>query len=627
MKKPLDQVRIRGAGYKPVLDDVPQYTPSTERVKDTPEPTPTHECNIKILCTLEELNQLQVGVWSLAKTSNEPKVMSWTKKATQESEVLLSAKCLSNEEKSLLHDVFVDAGHITQQTITPKPINSSHIHAEYIPVKLMVQFSESGLAWATHGYYYHFLDGVLAKEYKVAGNDRWSCHLTRSKALFLSDELLSDHHYTSILLPYKVEEKSLPPQHILFRTEKLTSEELANINHAWLEENAVTLDIEQLVSIRQTDLLERPKDTESQSDFKEKSAPTHTVKTHVDTGQSETWTDIAAQYGLAPKELLTLNPLYEQDPLSLKVGDKLQVREWQALEQCSISAQPHPIKTIEKAHSLGDVWGKYQHTIINDKLVNISQDQSVSANTPVINATHMYWPAYNFLAKEGKKDLKVIYEQPIKDYAWLSVEEAEEFAQNLYEDLGGKSTLGDIKNYGLGLGKGSYDAYMVAKGLGGLKVQSYTKTINGQDWIIIKNYRKHLKTLERGHKWKANNSRIIKMSLGLNDLKGATRYVRFNVGLEFAVSIGINALDYALRDEATMAEFVGNSAVDMVKGFISLGGAALLTAAFVPATIGVLATGIFFTVTSFYIGKGLDHIDNEYGYSEDFVKEAEKYFE
>ncbi|ARN68400.1 hypothetical protein FORC36_3883 [Vibrio vulnificus] len=45
----------------------------------------------------------------------------------------------------------------------------------------------------------------------------------------------------------------MPPQHILFRTEKLTSEELANINHAWLEENAVTLDIEQLVSIRQTD--------------------------------------------------------------------------------------------------------------------------------------------------------------------------------------------------------------------------------------------------------------------------------------------------------------------------------------------------------------------------------------
>lgn len=52
--------------------------------------------------------------------------------------------------------------------------------------------------------------------------------------------------------------------------------------------------------------------------------------------------------------------------------------------------------------------------------------------------------------------------------------------------MGGKTTLGDINSYGLGLGKGSYDTYSIAKGLGGLGVQSYTKTINGQDWIIIK---------------------------------------------------------------------------------------------------------------------------------------------
>lgn len=265
---------------------------------------------------------------------------------------------------------------------------------------------------------------------------------------------------------------------------------------------------------------------------------------------------------------------------------------------------------------------------LNSQQLSPSNASTASqAATPQIDPKNAYWPPYNPLAPAGKKELKVIYEQPIKDYAWLSVEEAEEFAQNLYEDLGGKSTLGDIKNYGLGLGKGSYDAYMVAKGLGGLKVQSYTKTINGQDWIIIKNYRKHLKTLERGHKWKANNSRIIKMSLGLNDLKGATRYVRFNVGLEFAVSIGINALDYALRDEATMAEFVGNSSVDMVKGFISLGGAALLTAAFVPATIGVLATGTIFAISSFGLGIAVDAIDEHLGYSKDFTNAVKEYFQ
>lgn len=626
MRKPIDQIRGRSAGYKPVLEDVPQYTPSIERVKDTPEPEPTHECKVKILCSIDELNQLQVGVWALAKTSKEPKISNWKKSKTSDNATLFAAKCLNGEEKHLQHDVFANAGHIVQDTVTPKPIGSLHIHAEYVPVKLMVQTSENGLAWATHGYYYHFVNSVLNKEYKVVGAERWSFNLTLSKALFLSDDLVSEHHYTSILLPYKLEEKPLPPQHILFKSDKLTSDELANIDHAWLEENAVALDLNEIVAIREKELLERPQEIVSDIHSLDESTPTHTVKTNTETGQSESWTEIAEFYDLAPKALLNLNPLYEHNPLSLKVGDILQVKEWKAPEQCLVEDQAHPIKTIGKVHPLGDIWGKYQKPTINDKLVNISEDKNLSENVPVINATHMHWPAYNFLAEEGKKELNVIYEKPIKDYAWLSVEEAKEFAENLYDDLGGKNTLGDIKDYGLGLSKGSYDAYTIAQGLGGLKVQSYTKRINGQDWIIIKNYRKHLKTLERGHMWKASNPRIIQMGLGLNDLKGAARFVRFNVGLEIAVSVGINAVDFALRDEATVAEFVGNSAADIVKGLISLGGAAA-TIALLPATASVLATSVVFVFVSFGIGKLLNVIDEENEYSKDLTETVKEYLE
>jgi hypothetical protein len=206
------------------------------------------------------------------------------------------------------------------------------------------------------------------------------------------------------------------------------------------------------------------------------------------------------------------------------------------------------------------------------------------------------------------------------------LDEAEEFAQNIYEDMGGKTTLGDINSYGLGLGKGSYDAYSIAKGLGGLGVESYTKTINGQDWIIIKNYRKHLKTLERGHMWKANNPRIIQLGLGRNNLKGATRFVRFNVGLEIAVSLGINAVDYALRDEATVAELVGNSATDILKGFLSLGGGALVTAVAVPATASVLASGVVFAFTSFVFGLIINDIDEDSGYSKEFTSAVKRTF-
>ncbi|GLT20207.1 hypothetical protein GCM10007938_39900 [Vibrio zhanjiangensis] len=254
-------------------------------------------------------------------------------------------------------------------------------------------------------------------------------------------------------------------------------------------------------------------------------------------------------------------------------------------------------------------------------------EQAAESSTPVINPNNAYWPPYNFVAEEGKEHINVTYEQPIKDYAWLSVEEAEEFAQNLYEDMGGKDTVGNIKNYGFGLGKATYDAHSIAKGLGGLHVQAYTKSINGQDWIIIKNYRKHLKTLERGHMWQANNPRIIQLGLGLNDLKGATRYVRFNVGLEIAVSVGINAVDYALRDEATMAEFVGNSAGDIVKGMLSLVGGALFTAVVVPTTVGVLVTSVVFALASFAFGHLLNVIDEQNGYSKSFTQEVAEFFE
>ena len=75
----------------------------------------------------------------------------------------------------------------------------------------------------------------------------------------------------------------------------------------------------------------------------------------------------------------------------------------------------------------------------------------------------------------------------------------------------------------------------------------------------------------------ANNPRVIQVGLGLNDLKGAARYVKFNTTIEVGFAIGSSVADYLLRDEATLAAFVGNTSGDSAKGFAALGGAALLT--------------------------------------------------
>lgn len=220
--------------------------------------------------------------------------------------------------------------------------------------------------------------------------------------------------------------------------------------------------------------------------------------------------------------------------------------------------------------------------------------------------------------------LQVDFETPIISFALMSLAECAEFYQNLYDDIGGKETISNTKDY-IGTASGIRDSYKIAEGLGGLGVAAYTKNIHGQDWVIIKNFRRHAQTLMKGNKWLANNPQVVQAGLGLNDLQGAMRYVTFNTGVEIAFSIGINAADYILRDEATLTELGVNTAGDITKGMISLVGAGIITAS-IPVSIGVLATGGIFVAVSFGIGKLLGAIDENNGYSKEITKSVEEYF-
>ncbi|QLK45798.1 hypothetical protein DR996_11440 [Vibrio owensii] len=176
--------------------------------------------------------------------------------------------------------------------------------------------------------------------------------------------------------------------------------------------------------------------------------------------------------------------------------------------------------------------------------------------------------------------------------------------QNKYKEFGGKKLSDDLKTYVIGVGKGSYDAFKTAQGLGGVGVHAVVKKIDGVDWFIIKNFRFHQQTIMQGYKWKANNPQVIKMGLGIKDLQAAKSFVRVNVGLEVAFAVGINAVDYILRDEATLSEFVGNSAYDIVKGVTSLAVSTAVTAAVVVGVgvTSILASGLIFVIASYMIG-------------------------
>nr|WP_042048276.1 type VI secretion system PAAR protein [Aeromonas simiae] len=257
--------------------------------------------------------------------------------------------------------------------------------------------------------------------------------------------------------------------------------------------------------------------------------------------------------------------------------------------------------------------------IIGSGTVVIGDQASAARAAPVpqpaepveIPANSGYWPPYDFA--QGKH-LEVVYTDAPTDIAVLSLEEAKELLQTLYSEMGGKDALGTTKNYH-DLVDGIKTATQTARGLGGIGVISYTKNIKGIDYVIIKNYRRHAQTLMKGNKWKASNPRVVQIGIGLNDVKGAARWVKVNAGIEVAFAVGVNAADYILRDEATLAEFIGNSSGDIIKGMTTL-----VTMSLVVATIpvsGILITGTLFAFGSFYMGTVLDDLDERYGFSKE----------
>jgi hypothetical protein len=237
---------------------------------------------------------------------------------------------------------------------------------------------------------------------------------------------------------------------------------------------------------------------------------------------------------------------------------------------------------------------------------------------PEIPAQSGYWPPYDFA--QGKS-LEVIYTAEPVNLAVLSLEEAQEFLSNLYDDMGGKDNVSDLKSK-KDLAAGLYSAAKTAHGLGGLGVQSRIKNINGVDWIIINNFRRHKQTLMKGNKWLASNPKVVQALIGITSLKGVKTYVKGNPGVEVAFSIGINAADYVLRDEATLIEFGVNSAGDMAKGFAATVVAGGLAVVFSGGS--VLFGGIIFAAAAWGMGEAFNIAEEEFGFSKKITEELER---
>jgi len=216
-----------------------------------------------------------------------------------------------------------------------------------------------------------------------------------------------------------------------------------------------------------------------------------------------------------------------------------------------------------------------------------------AASTVSVNPDNMYWPPYNFLAKEGEKEIHVRYTQDVIETTVLAPEEWQEFFD----------ALDKTQNIG-GAVKGTYDAFDTAKKLGGLGVTAYVKTHNGVDYLILKGYKQHMKTLLAGNRFKVSNPQVVKLGLGaLDSVKGMARYVKVTAPMEVLVGSAINVLQYVLNDEYTLKQ-LGVDEAKLLVGVLSstaLAGGILgvLAVASIPVTF--LAGTIIFVGSSFAV--------------------------
>ncbi|MEN2404120.1 LysM peptidoglycan-binding domain-containing protein, partial [Vibrio cholerae] len=285
-----------------------------------------YEYCFEVACSDETFRKSVGYAFELAKTQQEALIGRWQTEATEHG-TKYTAHTAFDEPKKLVAKVASNAlGISVPDNVQVKPIGSGVVREAFIPVVPSVQLGER-LGLPTEGYYYHFYNGRLVQEYKLLGNGKWAFYATRSTHEQLNDEQGYNIYQSAILVYWKLEGKEVENQHLIYLEQPITREELDNLDDDWLAQHGIKLDINELLAAPKLPVAERQTTQPAETEKAESKPETHTVGTDSKTNQRESWGAIAEQYGLSAKQLLDLNPKYNADPMSLKVGDRLTVQE------------------------------------------------------------------------------------------------------------------------------------------------------------------------------------------------------------------------------------------------------------------------------------------------------------
>lgn len=312
------------AGYASNIDETYVPEPVKPDTSDAP-PKLKYEYCFEVACSDETLRKSVGCAFQLGKTKQEAMIGRWQTEPTEYGTKYIAHTAFDEPKKLFVKVADSSMGISVPESVQVKPIGSGLVREAFIPVIPSVQLGER-LGLPTEGYYYHFHNDRLVQEYRLLGEGKWAFYATCSTHERLNDEQGYNVYQSAILVYWKLEGKEIDNQHLAYLEKQITRDELDNLNDDWLAQHSIKLDIKELLSAPKQPVAERQTTQPVETAKAESKPETHTVATDLDTQQRETWGEIAEQYGLSAKQLLDLNPQYNAEPMSLKVGDTLTVQ-------------------------------------------------------------------------------------------------------------------------------------------------------------------------------------------------------------------------------------------------------------------------------------------------------------
>ncbi|MDW6002514.1 LysM peptidoglycan-binding domain-containing protein [Vibrio mangrovi] len=267
--------------------------------------------------------------------------------------------------------------------IQVKPIGSGFVREAFIPVQPAVQVGDH-LGLPTEGYIYHFHQARLVQEYHLMPGGSGSFYATLSRHEKLNQARGCPCAHDALLVFWKIGCRDVHNQHLLYLKKPITRAQLDALNETWLDKHAVRLDLQALLEITREPVVLRPSEKMLAEQTEAPAEVLHTVQRIPGTNRRESWLEIAMSYGLSAKELLDLNPQYHIDPMTLKIGDILNIKSQitHSRQKASVGVPPRAPQTYN--HPLNSYYTHRDTFLAGTTMKAINSRSLVRKDIPVV---------------------------------------------------------------------------------------------------------------------------------------------------------------------------------------------------------------------------------------------------